>query len=272
MLRSIRKVLKVKEAAWVLLGCLVIAGAGCNTRIEGCLQANAENFDLNAEKPCDGCCTYPSMGLSLSQKWGERNFANSDTLYDIHGAPYKIQDLSYFLSAWKWTDENGATYTVDSVKADCGEGMLVYTPDILVIGTRQFSYTLGTIRESPLMDSVSFTLGLTEDFSCLDPDDPDTPDALTSSSPLWNPQTQQLETLRLILQLDLNSEHLDTLFIDTRIDDQVKHLLDLAPGIDAQLKLTVDYALWFSDADVQDPATFGQSVLSHFEGSIFQTP
>lgn len=256
----------------MLLGCLGVVGAGCNTRIEGCLQANAENFDLNAEKPCDGCCTYPSMGLSLSQKWGTRNFANSDTLYDIHGVPYRIQDLRYFLSSWSWTDDQGHDYTVDSVKAECGDMLLAYTPDILVVETRQFTYTLGTIRDSPLMDSASFTLGLTEDFSCLDPDDADTPDAVTASSPLWNPQTQQLETLRLVLQRDLSSEQMDTLFISGRLDTRIKNTLDLSPGLDAQFKLTVDYALWFSDADVQDLATFEASILSHFQGSIFQTP
>lgn len=272
MSQNIRKASKTDWTASILVSLLVLVISGCNTRIEGCLQANAENFDLNAEKPCDGCCTFPSMGLLLSQKWNERNFANTDTLYDIHGVSYKISDLRYFLTAWSWVDGEDVTYTVDSVNAECGSEVLSYTPDILMIDTRQFTYTLGTIRQSPVMDSLFFTLGLVEDFSCLDPDAADTPESLTESSPLWNPETQQLETIRLVLQRDITAEQLDTIYISGRLTGRIKNYLDLAPGIDGQMKLTVDYGQWFSDADVQNLASFSQSILNHFQGSIFQTP
>ena len=257
---------------WVAGILLVLTGAGCNTRIEGCLQANAENFDFDAERPCDGCCQYPSMGLSLTQRWGERNFTNADTLYDSNGLPYKILDLKYFLSSWVLHDTEGNYLTVDSVEASCDAANLRFTTDNLIMDTRQFVYTLGTIRESPLIDSLQLALGLYQDFSCLDTSDTDTPVALTNQSPLWNTTTGRLETIRLILQLSLDQETSDTIFITTNDIVRIGYNLQLKPGTDARFDLTVDYAKWFLAADVTDLNSFGQSILTNFAGSIVRTP
>ncbi len=262
-----------KPGYWWVVGILVIlASAGCNTRIEGCLQANAENFDLNAERACDGCCMYPSMGLSLTQRWGERNFTNGDTLYDVNDKPYKIIDLKYFLSSWVWHDTEGNYITVDSVEASCDEDILRFTTDNLIMDSRQFVYTLGTIRESPLIDSLQLALGLYQDFSCLDTSDTDTPVALTNQSPLWNTTTGKLETIRLILQLSLDQETSDTIFITTNDIVRLGYNLQLKPGTDARFDLTVDYVQWFIDADVNDLNSFSQSIKNNFAGSIVRTP
>lgn len=262
-----------KPGLWLLaLLLLVFAGISCNTRIEGCLQANAENFDLNAERACDGCCLYPSMELSLTQKWGDRNFTNGDTLYDIGGKQYKIIDLKYFLSSWVWHDTEGNYITVDSVEASCDEDILRFTTDNLIMDSRQFVYTLGTIRESPLIDSLQLALGLYQDFSCLDTSDTDTPVALTNQSPLWNAKTGKLETIRLILQPRLDQETTDTIFITTNDIVRLGYNLQLKPGTDARFDLTVDYAQWFIDADVNDLNSFGHSIETYFAGSIVRTP
>jgi hypothetical protein len=259
----------IKIVVFILL---VLTWAGCNTRIEGCLEANAENFDLNAERPCDGCCTYPSMSLSLTQKWNGDNFSNADTLMDANGQPFKIIDLKYFLSSWVWSNSEGALFTVDSVDAGCDESTLRFTTDNTVIDTRQFVYTLGTIRQSPLMDAVHFTFGLKQDFSCLDATDPNTPSSLTDQSPLWNEQSSTLETLRLIIQRSLDNETVDTVYINSLMDVRLDYALQLAPGIDTQLDLTVNYAQWFIDADVTDLSSFGTSINTNFAGSIIPTP
>ena len=251
---------------------LVIFHPSCNTRIEGCLDSNAENFDLNAELSCDGCCTYPALGLTLSQKWGDRNFSNTDTLYDQGGERYQVQDLRYYLTTWSWTDAQGQVFTVDSIDVDCNGSPLRYTPDNIIIDTRKFGYTLGTTRVNPETKTVRYSLGLTRDFSCLDPENPDVPADLTNKSPLWNPATSSLETMRLILKKDLNSELLDTLFIDLGIAHSLDYTLAFQKGSDNQLELTVDYALWFSEVDINNLSSFEASISNHFLQSIFPTP
>jgi hypothetical protein len=271
--KIIRKISLPEHFIWVAAALLIVfTGYGCNTKIEGCLEANAENFDLNAERPCSGCCTYPSMNLSLSQKWNDRNFTNADTLYDVHSQPYKIIDLKYFLSSWVWLDSEGGHYTVDSVEAGCNESTISFTTDNLIMDTKQFVYTLGSIRKSPAVDSLHFTLGLYQDFSCLDENDTDTPSSLTDQSPLWNPSTATLETIRLIVQRDLENEVNDTLYIHTLQDVRLGYTLQMKPGIDVQLNLSVNYAQWFQDADRSDLSSFSSSITTNFANSIVRTP
>jgi hypothetical protein len=253
---------------WIILG-----SAACNTRIEGCLESNAENFDLNAELPCDGCCTYPSLGLTLTQKWDERNFNNADTLYDGLGQAYQIEDLRYFLTTWSWMNAAGDRFTVDSIDVDCEEASLRYTPDNVIIDTRKFGFTLGNIRDYPFMTNVQFFLGLTRDFSCLDPEDPAVPADLTEESPLWNPATSSLENIRLIIRRDITSDIRDTIFMSLSSDISLSYPLEFEKGFDMQLLLTVNYALWFADVDdINDLPTIEMSINSHFKESIFPTP
>lgn len=250
----------------------LISFCGCNTRIEGCLDVNAENFDFDAERSCDGCCTYPALNLTLTQKWGERNFANSDTLLDLSGQPYQIEDLRYFLSAWNWENSEGERFTVDSLEAPCGDTMLRYRTDNLTIDTRKFVYTLGTRRESPTMTSLNCSLGLLKDYSCFDSTVPGTPTDLTDQSPLWNPVSGKLEAVRLIIRTELDSPTLDTIFMDISSSVTMLYDLQLITGTDAQLFLTVDYGKWFEEVDINNLNSFQMSVLQHFSESLFPTP
>jgi len=208
----------------------------------------------------------------MSQKWGDENFANTDTLFDMQGQPYQITDLKYFLTSWTWKDPSGEIYTVDSVTAACHSATLTYTPDVLVVDTRKFSYTLGTIRQAPLLESVQFSLGLVGDFSCLGEDNPDIPVDLTDQSPLWNPQTSSLETVRLIVRRSLSSDLVDTIFINTQMEYFIPYNEQIDLGFDFELGLTVNYGQWFQDVDINELSSFRSSILTQLDGSFSRTP
>ncbi len=250
---------------------LLSVNMGCNTRIEGCLDLNAANFDFEAERSCDDCCKYPSAILSLTQKWNADNFSNEDTLYDGQGQKYLIIDLKYFLSSWAWQDSDGKIYTVDSVTATCGTEDLTYTPDMITADSRKFSYALGPIRRSPITDSLSMVFGLVEDFSCLDPTNKATPANLTENSPLWNKQTGLLETLRLVLQRNFETVTFDTIFLTTKVDFRYAYAREFRAGKNDTFALAVDYAQWFQDVSVANLASFPISIENHLSGSITPT-
>lgn len=273
MLKTIRKITAPDYSVWHLAGVLLIMlSSGCNTRVEGCLDVNAKNFDLNGERPCNDCCTYPSMQLSLTQKWNDENFNNADTLLDPQSQPYIITDLRYFLTTWSWIDDEGNQSTVDSVEVDCNGSKWKYTPDILIIDTRKFLYTLGTIRVAPLLVSVHASLGLTEDYTCLDKTDPKTPAAVTDQSPLWNAQSGKLEAIRLIVRRSLDLETLDTVYVDVHFDTTLVYDYQLENGKDSPLALSVNYAQWFKDVNVMDLSSFETSISNNIAGSIIPTP
>jgi hypothetical protein len=253
------------------IGILTSSG-GCNTRIAGCLDPAAFNFDLDAERDCSGCCVYPVLSVSLSQKWDDRNYSTSDTLLDVHQQPYQIVDLKYFLSSWTWLDAEDRRYSVDSSVIDCDDTQLQFTNDIALVDTRQFVYTLGTIRNAPAIDSFRLHLGLTEDFSCIMEEDPGVPENLTMNSPLWDSKAGELSAIRLVVRRDLVQEVLDTLFISTLLQTDVYFPFNFMQGANAQPGLSVNYARWFSGVDKNDLNSYQTSILNGFEGSLYQTP
>ena len=273
MLKTIRKITVPDYSVWFLVcTLLVVLSAGCNTRIEGCLDVNAENFDLNGERSCNDCCTYPSMQLSLTQKWNDENFNHDSTLYDEQLQPYFITDLRYYLTTWSWIDDEGNQLTVDSVEGDCNGAKWKYTPDIIIIDTRKFLYTLGTIRVAPNLVSVHASLGLTEDYTCLDETDPLTPSAVTDQSPLWNSQSEKLESIRLIVQRDTATEVLDTIYVDYHLENTLAYDYQLYKGKDTPLALSVNYAQWFKDVNINVLSSFETSMRTNIAGSIIRTP
>jgi len=255
-----------------LLVAYLVVMTGCYTRVEGCLDIAASNFDFNADKPCSDCCTYPTITVSLSQKWNDRNFSTNDTLLDLNGKPYHIKDLDYYLSSWSWSGSDGKQYTVDSAEISCENGILQYTPDILQVDSKQFTYKLGTIRQSPAIDSVQFKLGLHSSLECVDETSSDIPPSLSDESPLWDPHSSSRAALRIVLQRDTTIEFFDTLFIHGSFDQQVAYDLDFTTGIPVTLNLSVNYAAWFSNVDITLLGSFEESIRLGVPGSFFKTP
>lgn len=247
---------------------------GCISRVEGCLDVAAANFDLNADKSCNDCCSYPMLSLGLSQKWDDRNFSTSDTftISDRNGLLYRINDLKYLLSSWSWKDASDNIYSVDSAELTCLTGQLRYTPDVLLIDSKQFQYVLGTIRKSPVIDTVLFKLGVIPSFDCLDPVAINTPSILSANSVIWDVSTSSRATVRLILQRDITQDIHDTLFIHITKDLKTGYDLDFVPGISTEIKISVNYAKWFTNVDILDLETFRNSLEEGIEGSFYKTP
>ena len=252
--------------------CMLLHVCSCTMREPGCLDPNANNFDLDADRSCDDCCTYPVVSLVLTQKWDTLNFDITDTFFDRNDKPFLIHDLRYFLTAWSWQAASGQTYRVDSIETICISAPFIFYPDIVIIEPQRFSYTLGIIRTNPIIDSIDFMLGLAEDLSCLDPDNTLTPKAVTSDSPLWNPGDSMLHSIRLILNRNPVDSLLDTLYLDLHQTFELPFPYTIQKGKNTSLPLTVNYEPWFREADVDDVGSWLLSIANGLQGSIYQTP
>lgn len=254
----------------ILVGCLVFL-VSCNTKVDGCLDIAAENFDLEADRQCESCCRYPSMSLLLTQRWGDSNFQTSNTLYDINQKPYYIRDLKYILSSFSWEDSDNILYTIDSSLVDCGEQKIGYTRDLLQIDSRIFNYVLDTIRLFPHIQTLNLKLGWPPELECVDETDNELPVVFQNTNPLWDMTTGQRAALRLIVQRDTAIQTLDTMFIHTCRQLQLPYDIGLPVGVDAKFDLSVDYAKWFMSVDKNNPGTFVTSILDNIDGSFIRT-
>ena len=256
----------------VIICMVALFNWGCYSKVEGCLDIAAENFDLNADRSCDDCCTYPSISLSLSQKWNDNNFSLNDTLFDIHNNPYKIADLDYILSSFFWTDHEGVQYTVDSTEILCGTNTIRYTPDIIQVEPQRFAYELDTIRVYPFMNALKFKLGWEPVLDCVDETSEEVPDLFSDDSPLWDSVANARAAIRLVVQRDITTESFDTVYIHTCQEIQIPYELEFILGLDTQLDLTVNYAQWFMHVDTANLGSFTTSIIQNIQGSFIPTP
>lgn len=253
----------------LISSCLI---SGCIIREEGCLDPNAVNYNLSADRACKGCCNFPNLLISWTPKWNGENFSTQDTFYDADGMPYKIPDIRILAQGWTWYDENQSEFKVENRNWACGDDSIRVNPDFLEIIPGIFTYRTGTIKQFPQIESVRFTLGSETDFSCLDTLDSTTPRLLTPYGNFWNPQDESLASIRLVIDPDLDGLENDTLYFPSQVSIQIPYTFVAHRGQAIQFRITVDYGQWFSNARLQDYTTFQASFLSGLSGSIIQTP
>lgn len=99
-----------KGIGWLASLVFVLVMA-CGTKNEGCIDANASNFDVSADVNC--CCIYPRMGLQFEFFYGDERFSLRDTLIDAAGDSFLIEDLRFYVSEVKFRDAQGKEYRFD---------------------------------------------------------------------------------------------------------------------------------------------------------------
>ncbi len=255
----------------VLIIGVVFLGS-CSTRLDGCLEIGAENFNLDADKACESCCKYPTITISLSQKWDNENFLVTDTFFDRNLQPFKIADLKYVLSSFVWKDTDDINYTVDSSLIACGAESIGYTRDIIQVDSRQFFYTLDTIRLYPAIQSLDWKLGWKPELECVDGTNNILPVIFSDASPLWNSNLGSRSAIRLVLQRDISTEIKDTIYIHTCQNLFSSYVDTFDLGKSKVLNLTVNYADWFRLVDITDASSVPGSIIAGLPGSFMKTP
>jgi len=75
--------------------------SSCGNVKEGCMDANASNFDVSADKDC--CCTYPRMGLQFEYYNGDKLLSQAP-LIDVDGDTITLSKLTFYVSGLHWKD------------------------------------------------------------------------------------------------------------------------------------------------------------------------
>ena len=240
--------------------------------MEGCLDIAANNFDLEADRACDGCCTYPTVALLLSQKWNDANFSPDSIYLDKGMMPFRIKDVRYILSSFAWLDDEGFSHTIDSSEIECNDDLVRYTRDQVIVEPRRFLYILDTFRLSPAVKELEFKLGWKPELQCVDATDPDVPLVFSNAIILWDSVANTRAAIRLVLQRDVSLEAFDTILIHTCREILLDYDFDFEIAENTELEVSVNYAEWFSDAMVGDLNSFTSSILTNIDSSFVRTP
>ncbi|GAA5221114.1 hypothetical protein [Membranihabitans marinus] len=85
---------------------IVIGFTACEEYNEGCMDANATNYNFAYEKPC--CCVYPRMIFQTPLRLDNANFSTSDTLYTDNDEGYLIGEINFIANEINLTRKDGS--------------------------------------------------------------------------------------------------------------------------------------------------------------------
>jgi len=162
----------------------------CYEPVEGCLDVNAENYELEADDPCpnDGCCNYPTFSLSVSPLWNGSSL-RTDTFYqDNFNNEFRLTRFRYYWSELSLELAGDATPLV--LQDTMEFGVLTETGDttfqnlnsnlILIDHPGSTNLSVGNFRSVGTISSLTGQVGLRGDYRSV------VPGTLSSSHPLAN--------------------------------------------------------------------------------------
>jgi len=262
-----------RKAEWPvgLIGGMLIFALlpGCNEPEPGCLEIEAVNFAVDADRPCADCCNFPAINLSLEHKVvlpdTVENLVYEDSVYqDGAGNDFRLERIRFFLTDFGLQREDGSRLGVDDTlriripQKDGSTREVVVEDNYALVDPGNFrSISIGNFRGSGRFIAIQFTLGIEGIANQTRPesfpeDQQDHP--LADSSMFWNVDSGYIfnridlfkvegiaDTLRRTVAIGLPENLL-------QLSIPVDFTLD--PGFNTSVTLRIDYQRWFAAADV----------------------
>ena len=223
-------------------GCLI----GCYENIEGCLDADASNFEIDADIDC--CCEYPQLVLQWNQVMDSVNY-NRSSWYRVGDISLQIPVVKLFFSDIRLTDSVGSTFQIsDSLVL---EGTYV-KDDVTRLDSDEFSSAVGTFIPSGSYKNIESVVGLSTLWQQADPAEFDSGHDLDTSAAPYDGNIGYPDwyiEMNTAFAEDTMSftffDQLENVRLSAQISDSKEK------GENFNLVFRIDYALWFSQVDFQ---------------------
>ena len=280
--RKSRSVIKIIIGLFLIIFCF----SACYEPVEGCLDTNALNFSLDADRECDGCCTYPTLSIRLIHQWEDADTSftiryTSDAYTDAAGHPFSIDRITYYLKNFSLSTDAGSTIqTTDTVLVgylnDAGfyEDRYIRDDYLLINASVSSSLEVGTLARNGNFTQLQFELGVDE-FT-----DRVLPGSLPDNHPLSLLDTTMFDlnngrylSNRLDLARDTTTNASDLLLTYgaerpvVPISVSIPGGFSLPAGFNMVVTLQVNYADWFEGTDNIANAS-EMDLLSQIVGSL----
>ncbi len=246
----------------------VLSLAGCYEPIEGCLDVNAVNYDLRADRNNSEDCVYPQLRLSVQHRYTKQDtllrFSLDSVYLDRQGNPFRLGSLRYYISNFHLVFQNGQEVGVEEMLE-----VLITQPDgttsprliednfSLVSPTITQNYTIGTLPEAGAVQEIRFAVGVEGLANRAEPNSfPEThPLSLQNGSMYFGPDSgyvfHRIELFRDTIATDTIPEVLrigtEPYLREVRLPASFKK----ERGFHLAVTLQVDYKLWFGGIKVE---------------------
>jgi len=136
----------------------------CYEPVEGCLNPLASNYDVFADKACDGCCTFPKLVLLFRHSHdisvNPMRITLPDTLDDDFANTFFLNAFNFFIQDIVLSGDNGTLELLDSIEL-IQDGIPSFVKnDITLINPSQSRYEVGSFNRFDAYNTLSFQVGL----------------------------------------------------------------------------------------------------------------
>lgn len=183
--------MKSKRLNFLVFGVLAFILFSCAEKQEGCLDVYATNFEFEADKVCEDCCTYPVFELAVSHYWDSlETFSYSDPVFEQQDSTDTIwiNQLGFFISDIRFhtdTDSLGM-FSLIEVPNTFGDNLVLESSISWINQKDPAGKDLGILlQRGETIDSVSFWIGFNPNYGV--------PDA--SNLPSSNPVSYEPDSL-----------------------------------------------------------------------------
>jgi hypothetical protein len=269
---------------------LLLAPAACTEPIEGCLDIEASNYQVDADNPCADCCIYPRLRLVFRHKQFVSpdttiNFSYDSLYTDGAGNVFRIQDIRYYLQGASLIRPDGElTRTDDTVRlffrepAGDTSSQVVEDHFFRMEADNFSSFSMGTFRYSGTFSGFRLFIGLEGSYADL------IPELSPEDHPLADTSLFVADTGFVLCRLEIlpDTTAADTIPRIIRLfAPQPLHVLEenipleVPQGFGPVYSVQVNYAEWFDGVNVrQDPTEkiaqqIGQNLKNSF--SVVET-
>ena len=247
---------------WFLISTFLLTG--CYERIEGCLDAEATNFQIGADLACDGCCTYPELQLDFEHKviigpeTGNLTYVDS-IYYDGSGTAFKIKQIRFYISEFHLVSDQGVELMVEDIVdfQTVAEETATVEDNFALIDPGDFgSQSLGVLRYNGNIEKLRFKLGITHPANSADPTSFSVSHPLsTTAEDMYFGVDSGYVFNRLDLIEDVSIDSLITTYqfglSENLLEVELPASFEVQQGYNLRLILRIDYGKWFESINFQ---------------------
>jgi hypothetical protein len=259
---------------------LVLASSyGCYEHSEGCIDARAENYDLEADKACEDCCTYPSLKMEF-EHWMNGELIDTNFTWANGEDSIRIRSLNFYLS--QFSLEEGSQH--ESASSIAWISILPQNSTDNIFETYNFPvakvklgksdpYDLGTFKEADIYQQISFDFGIEEKVNHANMDQILSSNALyDNQDELYIGQNEGFYFLRMILEINGTEEKIIEISGDENRESFTFNAnFDFSEREDRVIRMNLAYELWFENIvfGQESPEIIAEKLKTGLSNSLF---
>ncbi|PHI20623.1 hypothetical protein CEQ90_06080 [Lewinellaceae bacterium SD302] len=167
----------LKERILPLLVIIALVASGCYEDVEGCLDPNAANYDLDADIEClETCCEFPELNIAINHLYGDTLLDRDSFYVNAANNVFRITRLRYYWSDLALIQEDGTrlepedSLDIGLVDMNNDTLLVVINDNLNLFRTGSSSEReIGTFRTAQSVTSLTGRIGIEDDYQRVAP-------------------------------------------------------------------------------------------------------